>query len=261
MELLLKRSKNDWEAVLFKLLAKNFGLKVNGEAFFSLASSIDFGIIRKIQPKDYLLEAVLFGQSGLLEIDEEDEYFSLLQNNYKFLKQKFGLTQVHVAPLQFFRLRPPNFPTIRLSQLAQVYAKNQNLFSKVIEARTKQEFYELLTVKTSEYWEMHYTFKKTSKLLAKATSKSFIDLLIINTIIPIKFSYSKISGKNCTEDLIHLINELEPEQNSIIKRFERLKPISKSALQSQGLIQLKNEYCNLKKCMQCAVGNAILNRF
>ncbi|MHA7941647.1 DUF2851 family protein [Formosa sp. 3Alg 14/1] len=261
IELLLQASKQDWEAVLFKLLAKNFGLKVNGDAFFSMASSIDFSIIRKIQTKEEYLESVLFGQSGLLEPDEEDEYYIAMQKDYRFLKQKFGLSQHHVAPLQFFRLRPPNFPTIRLSQLAQVYVKNQNLFSKIIEARTAQDYYDLFTVTTSKYWETHYTFKKSTKKLHKTTTRNFIDLLIINTIIPVKFSYSKISGKNYNEDLMQLINELNPEQNSIVKKFESLRPISKSALQTQGLIQLKNEYCNYKKCLQCAVGNTILNRF
>lgn len=261
IETLLTRSKNDWEAVLFKLLAKNFGLKVNGEAFFSLANSIDFGIIRKTQNKDQVLEALLFGQSGLLEANLEDSYYVLLQKDYQFLKQKFRLTQVSITPIQFFRLRPPNFPTIRLSQFAQVYVKNKNLFSKIIEAKTKQEFYDMLSVFTSQYWETHYTFQKTSKLLKKATTKNFIDLIIINTIIPIKFSYSKISGKIITEELIDLINELDPENNSIIKKFEELKSVSKSALQTQGLIQLKNEYCIFKKCMHCAIGNTILNRF
>ncbi|WP_159021411.1 DUF2851 family protein [Formosa sp. L2A11] len=261
IEMLLSTSKNDWEAVLFKLLAKNFGLKVNGEAFFSLANSIDFGIIRKTQSKPDVLEALLFGQSGLLEADIEDEYYITLQKEYQFLKQKFSVTEDHVSPLQFFRLRPPNFPTIRLSQLAQIYVKNQNFLSKIIEANTKQEFYDMFTVSTSKYWETHYTFQKTSNFSKKSTSKNFIDLLIINTIIPIKFSYSKILGKINTEDLIVLINELDPENNSIIKKFESLKSFSKSALQTQGLIQLKNEYCNSKKCLHCAVGNTILNRF
>ncbi|MFB9054874.1 DUF2851 family protein [Formosa undariae] len=261
IEKLLDASKKDWEAVLFKLLAKNFGLKVNGDAFFSLASSIDFSIIRKIQTKGQLLESVLLGQSGVLETTVEDEYYIQLQKDYLFLKQKFGLSQQHVTAPQFFRLRPPNFPTIRLSQLAQVYVNNQNLFSKIIEAKTAQDYYDLFTVMTSEYWETHYTFKKSTKKSNKTTTHNFIDLLIINTIIPVKFSYSKISGKNYNEDLIPLINELKPEQNSIVKKFESLKPISKSALQTQGLIQLKNEYCNYKKCLQCAVGNTILNRF
>ncbi|PNW27375.1 DUF2851 family protein [Formosa algae] len=258
---LLSTSKNDWEAVLFKLLAKNFGLKVNADAFFSLANAIDFKIIRKIQNKEQELEALLFGQSGLLETNVEDEYYKTLQKDYQFLKQKFSLTQEHVVPLQFFRLRPPNFPTIRLSQLAQVYVKNNNFFSKIIEANTKQEFYDMFKVTTSSYWNTHYTFQKSSKFLVKSTSNNFIDLLIINTIIPIKFSYSKISSQINTEDLIALINELDPEHNTVIKKFESLKPISKSALQTQGLIQLKNEYCNYKKCLQCAIGNTILNRF
>ncbi|CDF80213.1 conserved hypothetical protein (DUF2851) [Formosa agariphila KMM 3901] len=261
MQLLLKASNNDWEAVLFKLLAKNFGLKVNGEAFFSLAAYIDFKIIRKIQNKPITLEAVLFGQSGLLDVEVEDAYFKSLKTEYMLLCQKFGLTQHHIMPFQFFRLRPPNFPTIRLSQLAQVYVKNKNLFSKIIEAKTKQDYYDLFSVHTSSFWETHYTFQKTSRKVNKSTTENFIDLLIINTIIPVKFSYSKNLGAINTEEIIALITEVEPEHNSIIEKFESLKPISKSALQSQGLIQLKNEYCNNKKCLYCAVGSAILQRF
>ncbi|QDO92533.1 DUF2851 family protein [Formosa sediminum] len=261
IETLLSASMNDWEAVLFKLLAKNFGLKVNGESFFSLANSINFGIIRKTQSKAQALEALFFGQSGLLETEIEDEYYKSLQQDYQFLKQKFNLSQTSVMPLQFFRLRPPNFPTIRLSQLAQVYAKNQNLFSKIIEAKTKQELYNLFSVSTSPYWETHYTFQKSSNSINKSTSNKFIDLLIINTIIPVKFSYSKILGQLNTETIIGLINEVAAESNSIIKKYNTLKPITSSALQTQGLLQLKNEYCDKKKCLQCAIGNTILNRF
>src|SRR5690606_8976703 len=140
---LLLASKNDWEAVLFKMLAKNFGLKVNGEAFLSLANSVDFSIIRKVQSNQTSLEAVLFGQAKLLEQHVEESYYLELMKEYQFLKQKFSLTNENVETIQFFRLRPPNFPTIRLSQLAFLYHENQNLFSKIIKINTIEEFYDL----------------------------------------------------------------------------------------------------------------------
>jgi len=143
---LLQSSKNNWEAVLFKMLAKNFGLKVNGDAFLSLASSIDFNVIQKLQSKQHSLEALLFGQADLLQLEVQDLYYLELKKEYLFLKQKFGLSSQAVIPLQFFRLRPPNFPTIRISQLANVYSTHTNLFSKVIHAQNKEDLYALFAV-------------------------------------------------------------------------------------------------------------------
>lgn len=167
IELLLQESKNDWEAVLFKMLAKNFGLKVNGDAFFSLAQSVDFSVVRKSQSNLQSLEALLFGQANLLSESVEDAYFISLSKEYSFLKQKFQLKENQVLPLQFFRLRPPNFPTIRLSQLANLYHEYQNLFSKVIEIDKLEDFYKLFNVSTSEFWKTHYTFQKSSNLQPK----------------------------------------------------------------------------------------------
>ncbi|WP_111306690.1 DUF2851 family protein [Confluentibacter sediminis] len=256
---LLMVSKNDWEAVLFKMLAKNFGLKVNGEAFLSLANSIDFSIVRKTQTNKTNLEALIFGQAGLLEEDVQEPYFLELLREYEFLQKKFTLSNTNVMPIQFFRLRPPNFPTIRLSQLATLYYKNQNLFSKIIEINTLDDFYDLFAVATSTFWETHYTFGKYSKMSKKTLTKSFIDLLLINTIIPLKFSYAKFQGYNIDDSIIKLIEAIASEKNSIIEKFNSLKLVSKSALQSQGLIQLKNEYCNKNKCLQCVIGSSILH--
>ncbi|MFH4965150.1 DUF2851 family protein [Gaetbulibacter sp. M235] len=255
---LLVDSKNDWESVLFKMLAKNFGLKVNGEAFLSVANSFDFSIVRKLQSNQMALESLFFGQSGLLEDDIQDAYYLKLAREFEFLKQKFKISNQNVLPIQFFRLRPPNFPTIRLSQLASLYNKNQNLFSKIIDLKSIKEFYNLFSVETSLFWESHYTFNKVSKSSKKQISKSFIDLLLINTIIPIKFSYALHLGKEIDDEILKLVQEIASEKNSIIEKFESLKPISTSALQSQALIQLKNEYCNKNKCLQCAIGSAIL---
>ena len=254
----LKNSKNDWEAVLFAMLAKNFGLKVNGDAFLSLAKSIDFAIIRKLQSNQTALEALFFGQAGMLEDDVQDSYYLNLTKEYQFFKHKFGLSNQNVMPVQFFRLRPLNFPTIRLSQLASLYHSHQNLFSKVIELQSKNEFYDLFSVGTSPFWENHFTFQKVSKASKKTISKAFVDLLLINTIIPIKFSYALYLGKQIDDDIVTLVQEIASEKNSIVEKFNELKPVSSSALQSQALIQLKNDYCGKNKCLQCAIGNEIL---
>jgi hypothetical protein len=255
---LLEDSKQDWEAVLFKLLAKSFGLKVNGDAFFSLAQSIDFSVIRKLQSKPEQLEALFFGQAGLLGNDIQESYYGSLIKEYQFLKQKFQLDNSHVIPLQFFRLRPPNFPTIRLSQFAMLYHQYQNLFSKAMETDTLEGFYDLFKVTTSEFWESHYTFEKQSKSLTKGLTKAFIDLILINTILPLKFCYLKHIGQQDEEQIIKIASMIKSEENSIIKAFNSLKKVSHSSLQSQALLQLKTVYCEKNRCLQCAIGNAVI---
>ncbi|WP_323789497.1 DUF2851 family protein [Psychroserpens sp.] len=257
---LLVASKNNWEAVLFKMLTKNFGLKVNGDAFFSLAQSIEFSVVKKSQSKVLAIEALLFGQAGLLEKDLEDKYYQDLKETFNFLKQKFQLSNTYVLPFQFFRLRPPNFPTIRLSQLASLYHEQQSLFSKLIVSNTLEDFYRLLKVSTSEYWKTHYTFQKSSKSREKTLTKSFIDLLLINTIIPLKFTYAKQKGEEINDKLIEIMRAIDSEKNSIIKGFDTLKKVSNSALESQALVQLKTEYCNKHQCLKCAIGNSLLNK-
>lgn len=255
---LLKTSHNDWEAVLFKMLAKNFGLKVNGEAFFSLANSFDFSVVRKLQPNIKQMEALLFGQADLLNTNLEDTYYMSLQNEYKFLKQKFKLNNDGVIPFQYFRLRPTNFPTIRIAQLAMLYHSNNNLFSKIIDLNKLKDFYSLFSVQTTAYWQSHYTFGKTSKSIKKSVSKAFVDLLLINTVIPLQFCYEKLKGNNNHDNILKLIQEIKSEKNSVIDKFQSLKSIQNSAMHSQAFLQLKLLYCDKNKCLQCAVGNSIL---
>ncbi|WP_426430987.1 DUF2851 family protein [Winogradskyella sp. HB-48] len=255
---LLEQSKNDWEAVLFKMLLKNFGLKVNGESFLSLANSVDYSVVRKLQYNSTDMEALLFGQAGLLEDDIQEAYFLDLKKRYQFLVQKFKLNNQGVLPLQFFRLRPPNFPTIRLSQFANLYASEQQLFSQMINANTVDEIYGLFSKSVTEFWMTHYTFKTVSKNSKKSISKSFIDLLIINTIVPLKFCYARAKGESIEQELFNLIKDLKIEKNGIVEKFLQLKPIEKSALSSQALLQLKTFYCDKNKCLQCAIGNSLI---
>ncbi|WP_406683364.1 DUF2851 family protein [Seonamhaeicola sp. MEBiC1930] len=260
IEQLLELSNNNWESVLFKMLAKNFGLKVNGDSFLSVAQSLNFSTIRKVKSNQTSLEALLFGQANLLDVEVEDPYFLSLKKEYAFLKQKFSLNNDSVLPIQFFRLRPLNFPTIRLSQLASLYYKHEALFSQIIETNNLNDFYKIFRVKTSDFWQSHYTFQKESKSTSKFLSKAFIDLLIINTILPIKFCYAKHRGETIDDILIQITNSIASESNSIILAFNKLKSVSNSALYSQALVQLKTEYCDRNRCLQCAIGNVILGK-
>ena len=253
-------SKQNWEAVLFWQLAKNFGLKVNGDAFLSIAKSMDFSVIRKSQFEAHQLEALFFGQAGLLETEAQDAYVSELKSTYAFLKTKFSISNKGVLPVQFFRLRPPNFPTIRLAQLAALYSRSSNLFSSIIEAQTLDQLYAVFEGATSKFWDTHYTFEKTSKSTPKTLTKSFINLLIINTIIPIKFAYNKFNRQSNQEDVVAIMRKIPMEHNSIVDKFHTLYAFGKTALDSQALIQLQQNYCSKNKCLHCAIGSALLNR-
>ena len=255
-----KSTNNNWEATLFIMLAKNFGLKTNSDAFLNFANSFDFSILRKVSSNLIQLEALFFGQAGLLSNNYESNYYDILRKEYAYLKVKFNLTPISIGQVQFFRLRPNNFPTIRLSQLALLYHNYPNLFSKIIEIQSINEYYELLNVSTSPFWESHYTFEKESKKSIKNLTKSFIDLLVINTLIPIQFLYLKSLGKNDFSEVIEIIEAVKPEKNSIITKFNEMKVKSKSAFDTQALIQLKNEYCNKQNCLVCEIGKDLLGK-
>lgn len=257
---LLESSKNDWEHVFFALLLKNFGLKINGTSFLSLAQALDFSTVRKLHSETLKLESVFYGMSHLLDSEEIlDDYFIQLKKEYAHIKHKFDLEDGSVQKPEFFKLRPPNFPTIRLSQLANLYAQSQNLFSKVIHASDLGEIYSLFDVSASTYWNDHFTFGKTSKKSVKRLTKKFIDLLIINSLLPLKFIYAKHQGKDANEEIIQIISQIKKEENSIITNFKNHGITIGNAKESQAIIQLYNEYCTPNKCLQCVVGNRLMH--
>jgi len=255
---LAESTLQDWDAILFCQLAKNFGLNTNGEFFYDMANSIPFSIVRKEGNDLFNLESLLFGIAGLLEINKEDHYYKKLKTNFDYLVYKYQLQSNSFTPLQFFKHRPDNFPTIRISQLANVYYCQQQLFAKIIKADNAAVIYEIFDKSVSEYWETHYQFDKISPKKKKALSKSFIDLLIINTIIPIQFAYAKSQGKEISEQLIALLNQVQPETNAIIDKFSSFGLKAQNAFETQALLQLKNEYCNKSRCLECAIGMELL---
>ena len=258
IEQLLKETENNWEAVLFCMLAKNFGLNTNGETFLKIAKSIPFPIIRKESVEVENIESLLFGMADLFPLDAEDNYTKELKKRFYYITQKHSLNKIITEPVQFFKHRPDNFPTIRLAQLAMLYHKQQNLFSKVIVAKTVKELRQLFDITISDYWQTHYQFDKASPKKKKHFSKLFIDLLVINTIVPIQFAYAKSQGKETSEFLINLLREVAAEKNIIIEKFLNFGTKAKNAFETQSLLQLKNEYCNHGKCLQCAVGIQLL---
>lgn len=253
----LKDVGNDWEALLFLTLAKNFGLKLNSDQFLQMAKTISFSKFKKETSHLVNLEALLFGQANLLTRNIDDVYVQKLKHEFNYLKCKYKLEDSLVS-LKFFRLRPASFPTLRLSQFAMVYYKHKKLFSKVIQTESVLELRQLFNVSASEYWDTHYTFGKPSVKRKKTVSKQFIDLLIINAIVPLKFAYAKSQGVENFEQLLNLCNTLKSEQNSIITKFKELNIIAQSAADSQALIELKTNFCDKHKCLRCEIGNKLL---
>lgn len=256
---LLSGTGNNWDRVLFIMLCRSFGLNVNADSFTQMARNIDFRIVQKLFGKQFSMEALLLGQAGLIQ--ETDNYGKKLSAEYQFLKNKFSLIENYSVKPQFFRLRPDNFPTIRLAQLGAIYAHENNLFQRIIETDKIEDLRELFQVEISEYWKTHYNFGKHHKTRSKNLTNSFIDLILINCIIPLKHCYSQYIGKDEVQLIQDLVSAIKPEKNSVINIFNELQPgIATNALQSQALLQLKNEYCNLNNCLQCELGASLLKK-
>jgi len=256
----LLASQKNWEAVFFVLLCKNFGLKTNANSFASIAQSVDYKVVQKCRQKKEWMEALLLGQAGLLDAPGEGSFYRGSQDQYRLLALKFKLKNTEVETPRFFRLRPPNFPTLRLSQLAMLWCERIHLFSEILTAKSTADFYKLFDVSASSYWDTHYNFEVISSKRKKKLTKKFIDLIIINTVIPLKYSYALHQGKDISEEIIDLAISIKAERNIIVDRFHDLRDLNGSALDSQGLLQLKKNYCDQNKCLQCAVGNAVLRR-
>ncbi len=255
---LLTTTLNDWEAVFFCLLAKNFGLNTNGDVFFKIAQAIPFSIIKKERFEVENLEALFFGFAGMLNQEKEDVYYKDLSFRFHYLLHKHQIVAPILEPVQFFKNRPDNFPTIRLAQLANLYHTHQNLFSSCSILRKPEQLYSIFTISVSKYWETHYQFDRESPKKKKGLSKSFIDLLLINTLIPIQFAYGQNQQNFNIEELLTMANQIPVEKNVVIDKFSSFGIHSKNAFESQSLLQLKNEYCSKSRCLSCEIGTALL---
>ena len=254
----LSKNNYHWEETFWWMIAKNFGIKVNSEAFEKIAQSIPITVLAKHKNQLHQIEALLFGQAGLLDKDFEEDYPILLRKEYQFYKSKYNLQSTN-ANLFFLRMRPANFPTVRLAQLAMLIVHSVHLFSKIKEIEEVENVKKLLNVTANDYWHYHYNFDELSTYKIKNVGVQMINNLIINTVIPILFAYGHYTKEHQFKDKALLwLSQLAAEKNSRINGFLALQITIKNAFDSQALLQLKNEYCSKKRCLECAVGNKLL---
>lgn len=263
IETRLKQNKNNWEETFYYKLCRNFGFKLNALPFEMLAQSLPMKYLAKHKNNLFQLEALLFGQAGFLNEDISDDYFQQLKKEYKFLAHKYSLKPLEKHLWKFLRLRPVNFPTLRISQLAQLVHKSSALFSKVIEIvenKSPQEaviqLSEYFDLQASEYWNTHYVFGKESKKRKKSFGKNAFNMVLINTIVTFAFTYGKTKdNQKLKNSALKLFENIEAEKNNIIKRWNNYGHKTQSAYQTQAYYQLTNVYCNQKRCLKCAIGN------
>jgi hypothetical protein len=254
----LHQNKFHWEETFWWLIAKNFGIKVNSDAFEKIARSLPVSILAKHKDQIHILESLLFGQAGLLEKEFTEYYPKMLQKEYRFYKTKYKLDQPQLQ-LFFLRMRPANFPSLRLAQLAMLICNSSHLFSKIKESISVTEMRNLLNVTANDYWHYHYLFDEAAAFKNKNLGDQMINTILINTIVPILFAYGLHHNEQPYKDkAIAWLEEIASEKNNITKGFEALKFSNKNSFDSQSYIQLKNEYCNHKRCLECAIGNALL---
>lgn len=257
---LLHQNKGHWEETLWWLLARAFGMKVNADAFEAVAKSIPLAVLAKHKASIHQIEALLFGQAGLLGEEFEEDYPKLLKREHAYLQKKLSLNPVAVR-LQFLRMRPVNFPTIRLAQLAMLVQQSSHLFSKILEAKELADIKTLFQVTANDYWHYHYTFRQSSSFKKKTFGADAVDNIIINTVVPVIFAYGLHHNDEKHKDkAIRWLEGISAEENILLKGFSALGLRAQTAFDSQALIELKNEYCSTKKCLQCSVGNNLLKR-
>lgn len=257
----LKRCQGNWEDAFFITLARNFGFGLNGDASETWARRLPFRAVDKHRNDLFQIEAIFFGQAGILEDSDGDGYYLRLKKEYTYLQHKFGLIPMDASLWRFLRLRPANFPHIRIAQLACLYHRAYGLLSRIMETETLQGVRDILKGGTSEYWLTHYTFGGSSPSRPKTLSNTSLDLLIINTVVTFLYAYGLHKGNRvlCAR-AGSFLEELKAENNYITRMWEQCGMKASNAADSQALIQLKKEYCDKKKCLYCRIGYEYLKR-
>jgi hypothetical protein len=251
---------NDWSETFYIHLARNFGFKINAVPFEMLARSLPFKYIARHKDNLLQIEALLFGQAGFLQDKFDDEYYRLLVREYRMLRSKFDLKPVEKHLWKFLRLRPCNFPTIRLAQFAGLLFRTSSLFAKIIETVSLKQLKKNFDMTASEYWDKHYNFNNESDSnLKKSLGIVSFNNIVINTIVPVLFLYGDRKDKNQLKDrALNYLTDIPPEDNFIIRNWKKTGFLPKNAFESQGLLQLRNKYCRKRKCLDCQIGNTII---
>jgi hypothetical protein len=257
----LDRFGNSWDEVFYVLLSRNFGFGLNADEFENLALSLPFNYILKQSDNLFQVEALLFGQAGMLEDTTlNDEYFIGLQKEYLFLKSKYALKNREEFLFKKMRVRPRSSPHLRIAQLAALLQKSGRLFSLILEKEENRQWISLFQTEPSLYWQSHYSFGSKSPNIGKRLGEASVGIILINTVAPLLFAYGRKRGGDLYCDrALRLLESLKPERNSIVAEFSAAGITPVNASQSQALIQLRKEYCDKRKCLYCHIGHTILS--
>ena len=258
----LKNNQYDWEQAFYQRLMRYFGLKVNNDSFEYLSRILPLNLLLRHRDNDIYIESMMFGCAGFLERDFEEDYPSLLKRDFMMLKSKFGLKVMPLSNWKFLRLRPPNFPTIRIAQLAKIITKNGNMFSKIRDADDIQEIRDLFDVELNSYWDNHFQFDKTSKVeRRKILGKTAVDLIIINAIVPMLFYYGHThSLESYKEKAMSFLEQIEAEDNLIIRNFQKSGIVLQNAFQTQAILYMYKYYCKRRRCLECRIYSVLSRR-
>lgn len=245
------------------LLARNFGISINADAFQEVAMSLPYGVVVKIGSNLMQLEALLFGQAGLLDgvdTNRQDDYFRELKQEYTFLSNKYQLMPVAVR-MMFLRMRPACFPTVRMAQLAMLVHRRPHLFAVLLQEPCSGKMMRLLQIPAGTYWNTHFLFGETSAGYPKKPGKDMISSLLVNTMVPLLFAYGEYHGdERFRNRALEWIRQVDPEINSFTRKFMKYGVDNADAADSQALLELKARYCDQRRCLDCVVGNVILRR-
>ncbi len=257
---LLEQRKNNWEEVFFIIVARAFGFGLNAMPFEMMARTLPYHALARMRENPMQVEAIIMGQAGFLEDPLLfNPYYATLRNEYIFFKKKLQLKPIEQHLWKFLRLRPVNFPTIRLAQFAAMICKSESLFSKVINTQNYSDLIALFNVSASSFWDTHYTFDTPSRPKPKQTGADALNSIIINAVIPFLFIYGKkVSNDELKERAVDMLNELPPENNHMVRRWKQNGVNAISAFHSQGIIQMVNNYCNKKRCLACSIGSMVI---
>ncbi len=256
----LEATSNDWEEVLYRHLARGFGLRANARPFYLTARSLPLRYVARHRDNLLQVEALLYGQAGLLEGEMfGDEYFESLKKEYRFLRHKFSLTPIEGHLWRQMRMRPSAFPAIRLAEFARFIHQQENVFSQIIRSPDLKHLEPLFRITLEGYWEEHYIFNKRSRRQKKSFGKQAFHLILINIVVPFYFIYGMNNDlEEYRERALEILEALPPEKNAIIRRWEETGIRAESALYSQALIRLKKEYCDRGRCLECGMGMKII---
>ncbi len=259
---LLHQNRGDWEETFYQLLAANYGFNINAVPFELMAKSLPQLILAKHKNNALQIEALIFGQAGMLEEEFADEYPLLLKAEYHYLKHKYQLAPIEKHLWKYLRLRPQNFPLMRLAQFAALVVQSNHLFSKIIDCDNVSTLRKLFSnLEVNRYWSTHYRFDAAAKEAGKVMGAASVDNILLNTVARTLFAYGRYNQQEqFIERSLHLLESLPAEHNTMIEEFGSLGIKAKNSFDTQALLELKNNYCNYKKCLQCGVGNYLLNK-